>query len=151
MNKKVITPELAIGGQPSVAELETLKSEGFRSIVNLRRADETSPMNPEQEREAVEALGLKYEHIPIQPQALHASQAEQFSNAIHTLPKPIFIHCQGGTRAGGMTMMHLGREAGWNGDQAFAEGEKAGYVCESGAIRQFVNAFLEQNKMHQPE
>ena len=38
--------------------------------------------------------------------------------------------------------MHLGREAAWNADEAFREGEKAGYKCESPAMRQLIEDYL---------
>jgi uncharacterized protein (TIGR01244 family) len=145
MNKTPINSEMAIGAQPTVDALKQLKEEGFRSIINLRRPDEPSPLNPEQEAQVVRTLGMEYQHIPVSPQTLSVDQAEKFDQVMRTLPKPVFVHCQGGTRAGAFSLMHLGREKGWTGEQAFQEGEKVGFKCESPALKQFVSSQLDRS------
>jgi uncharacterized protein (TIGR01244 family) len=144
MNKTILKPGLAIGAQPGPAELAQLKNEGFRSVVNLRMPEEASPLNPEQEGVEAQKLGMEYAHIPVSSQNLSPALADQFCEALSKLPQPVFVHCQGGTRAGAFALAHLGREAGWSGDQAFGEGEKAGYKCESPALQAFVRSYLEQ-------
>ena len=145
MNKKAMGPEMAIGAQPTVDDLKQLKNEGFRSVINLRRSDEPSPLDPQREAQEVRSLGMEYEHIPVSPQNLETSQAEQFSEAMRTLPKPVFVHCQGGTRAFAFALMHLGREKGWTGGLAFQEGERAGFECESPDLKQFVSSQLDRS------
>lgn len=145
MNKKPINSGMSIGAQPTVDDLNQLKKEGFRSVINLRRSEEPSPLNPEQEGQEVRTLGMEYQHIPVSPQNLSGDQAEKFDEAMRALPKPVFIHCQGGTRAGAFSLMHLGREKGWTGEQAFEEGEKAGFKCESPALKQFVCSQLDRS------
>ena len=144
MNRTVLNPDMAIGAQPGPAELAQLRTEGFRSVVNLRRPEEASPLNPEQEGVEARKLGMEYAHIPVSPQILSPALADQFCEALSKLPKPVFVHCQGGTRAGAFALALLGRDAGWSGDQAFAEGEKAGYKCESPALQAFVRSYLAQ-------
>ena len=146
MNKTIITPEISIGAQPSASDLQELKKDGFRSVINLRRPDEASPLNPSEEGAQVRALHMDYFNLPISPQNLSAADAEKFRERISELPKPVFVHCQGGTRAGAFSLLHLGAESGWGGDQAFAEGEKAGFKCESPALRQFVCSFLDDKQ-----
>lgn len=133
---------MEIGAQPTIDDLKQLKKEGFRSVINLRRPDEPSPLNPEQESQEVCALGMEYQHIPVSPQNLSGGEADKFNEAMRSLPKPVFVHCQGGTRAGAFSLMHLGREKGWTGEQAFEEGEKAGFKCESPALKEFVSTQL---------
>ena len=146
MNTKPINSEISIGAQPTANDLKQLKNEGFRSVINLRRSDEPSPLNPEQEAQEVRALGMDYQHIPVSPQNLSGDEADKFDEAMRSLPKPVFIHCQGGTRAGAFSLMHLGREKGWTGELAFQEGEKAGFKCESPALKQFVTSQLDRSK-----
>jgi uncharacterized protein (TIGR01244 family) len=145
MNIKPINSEIAIGAQPTVEDLKQLKKEGYRSVINLRRPDEPSPLDPEQEAREVRTLGMEYQHIPVSPQNLSVEQAAEFDEAMRSLPKPVFVHCQGGTRAGAFSLMHLGRGKGWTGDQAFEEGEKAGFKCESPALKQFVGLQLDRS------
>lgn len=145
MNKKPINSAMSIGAQPTVDDLKQLKKEGFRSVINLRRPDEPSPLNPQQEAQEVRALGMDYQHIPVSPQNLSGDEADKFDEAMRSVPKPVFIHCQGGTRAGAFSLMHLGREKGWTGEQAFEEGERAGFKCESPALKQFVSSQLDRS------
>ena len=146
MHKKSLSPDLAIGAQPALPDLEELKKEGFRSVINLRRPDEPSPLNPEQEGRAVQSLGLEYRHLPVSSQHLDPTQADEFCKHIQDLPRPVFVHCQGGTRAGAFSLIHLGREKGWSGEQAFQQGEQAGFQCESEALLRFVHSSLEARK-----
>ena len=145
MNKKAIHPGITIGAQPAVEDLKQLKAEGVRSVLNLRRLDESSPLGPEQEGHEVQALGMNYHHIPVSSQNLSADQAEQFEQAMRSLPKPVFVHCQGGTRAGAFCILHVGREKGWTGEEAFQEGEKAGFKCESPALKEFISSRLDRS------
>lgn len=56
-----LNDRLTVGAQPSVSQLERLREEGFRAIVNLRtEGEEDQPMSPEEERCRVEAAGLYY-------------------------------------------------------------------------------------------
>lgn len=56
---------LTVGGQPTADDLKALKKQGFRSVVNLRRAGENNqPLTPEKERAEAEAAGLAYYHLP---------------------------------------------------------------------------------------
>lgn len=142
MNKKAMNSELAVGGQPGREDLEGLKAEGYRSVVNLRLPEEESVLSPEQEGEAAKSIGLDYEHIPVASKDPKAEQVAAFREAMSKLPKPVYVHCQGGGRAGAFSLMHLGREAGWSAEEAFREGEKAGYQCESPTMKQFVENYL---------
>lgn len=142
MNKKTISQDIAIGAQPSSLDLKELQQQGFRSVVNLRRPDENADPNPEAEGEKARELGLAYFHLPVNPQNLTPAEIEEFSARMDELPKPVYVHCQGGTRAGAFCLMHLGQKKGWTGEQAFAEGEKAGYKCDSDNLRRFVRETL---------
>lgn len=142
MNKTKITTEISIGGQPESADLQQLKKDGYRSVINLRRPDENHALTPSDEGKVVQSLGMEYFNLPVSPQKLTASEAEKFREKMRELPKPVFVHCQGGTRAGAFALLHLGTESGWTGEEAFGKAEKAGFKCESPALRQFVSAYL---------
>ncbi len=81
---------LARGGQPDYAAFETLKAQGVRIIVNLRKRDQ---------RKAVERAGLIYVHIPVKND--RAPSREQVSQwlelcSTHHRTEPLFVHCKGG-------------------------------------------------------
>src|SRR5687768_8936617 len=54
-------PGVLTGGQPSRAQLEALAAAGYRTVVNLRGPGEEMPVS----QADVEALGMRYVHIPI--------------------------------------------------------------------------------------
>ena len=64
--KKPITPTITIGDQPTEADLEQLKHEGYVGVVNLRNPGEPEqPMSPQAEGETVRALGMDYLHYGV--------------------------------------------------------------------------------------
>ena len=63
---RVVTPKIAIGDQPTEADLAELKKEGFSGIINLRNDGEPDqPMNTAQEGEKARAVGLDYLHYGV--------------------------------------------------------------------------------------
>jgi protein tyrosine phosphatase (PTP) superfamily phosphohydrolase (DUF442 family) len=66
MNRTEITPGLAIGDQPTEADLEALKREGYVGVVNLRNDGEPEqPLGTAAEGERVRALGMEYLHYGV--------------------------------------------------------------------------------------
>jgi hypothetical protein len=57
-----VNEQICTGGQPTMAELEKLKQEGVRAVINLRRPSE---YNAEEEAAKVRELGLRYVNIPV--------------------------------------------------------------------------------------
>ena len=110
-NLKQITSDLWISGQPTADELSNV-GERFRTVVNLRTADENGVL-PDEER-LVEGAGLNYAPIPVTPVSLTDADVERFSQAVSSADAtPALIHCQGGGRAGVMTLLHLAIANGW--------------------------------------
>lgn len=85
---------------PSEQDLESLASEGFAAVVNLRRAGEPNqPLSPDEEGEAASRAGLRYVHIPVDPANIDAEAIDRFMNEVEQLPGPVFVHCASGRRA----------------------------------------------------
>ncbi len=64
--KQSITPTITIGDQPTEADLEQLKHEGYVGVVNLRNPGEPEqPMSPQAEGEKVRTLGMDYLHYGV--------------------------------------------------------------------------------------
>jgi uncharacterized protein (TIGR01244 family) len=123
-NLKRISDELWISGQPTEDELRHA-GDRFRTIVNLRTADENG-LVPDEER-LVEGAALNYAPIPVSPATLDDAAVERFSQALGSEGStPALIHCQGGGRAGVMTLMHLAVTHGWSLQSALEEGERLG-------------------------
>ncbi|HEX9997859.1 MAG TPA: sulfur transferase domain-containing protein [Abditibacterium sp.] len=122
-NEQQISEKITIGGRPDTAQLEDLKSRGFRTVVNLMTPDEP---NYAGEELAVENLGLSYYAIPISPPLLDDIAVAQFTSAIVSSDGPVAVHCKGGGRAGVLTLLHLAIENGWTLEHTLDEAEKMG-------------------------
>lgn len=85
---------------PSDSDLKSLASEGFTSVVNLRRAGEPNqPLTPEEEGEAAARHGLRYVHIPVDGANIDETTIQRFKAEVAQLAGPVFVHCASGRRA----------------------------------------------------
>ena len=90
--RKVISQQVSVGEQPRESDLEELKNEGVRTVVNLRMAGESSPLTPAEERALAEKLGLEYHHIPISLDKLDAGQVKELREILQNSHGPVFVH-----------------------------------------------------------
>lgn len=79
------------GSQPTAATIQLLQRKGFRSVVNLRKEDNS-------EADAVKAAGMTALYIPVKDQtAPTAAQAQQFVDFMKDPShRPVFVHCHEG-------------------------------------------------------
>ena len=113
------------GGQPVNGGFEFLKTQGVKTIINLRQEND--------EESAVRGLGMNYVHLPMDvdpfthatiPEAAIQKYFEILSNPENL---PVFIHCRRGADRTG-TMVGLFRMAvqGWNAERAYKEARDIG-------------------------
>ena len=142
-NLKQISDDIWISGQPSLDEL-LAASDRFRTVVNLRTADESGLLDNEER--AVENAGMSYAPIPVSPATLDDATVERFSQALSSAATPTLVHCQGGGRAGIMTLLHLAIENGWGIEQALRHGEEKGIApAPDSPYRAFFESFLRRH------
>lgn len=96
-----VTPEFAIGPQPSAGDFEVLRAAGFASVLNARPDDEAGSYLISEEAEPLARVsGLAYAHSPTENHAIFELEViDRFEAALAELPTPIFAHCKSGTRA----------------------------------------------------
>jgi len=142
-----ISNELTVGGQPSAGDLEQLHRDGFKSIVNLRtEGEDDQALSPADEGEKARAAGLTYLHLPVSGANMRPEQVDEFRRELSALPKPVFVHCHKGKRAGAFTMMHLAVTAGQSGDETLQQAEQMGFQCDVPALKEFVKTYVDQNQ-----
>ena len=95
-----ITPNFAIGPQPTSKDFAAIRSAGFSSILNARPDNEAgSYLLSTEARELANLEGLTYVHCPSENHALFEIDIiNQFERALTDIPPPIFAHCKSGTR-----------------------------------------------------
>lgn len=121
----VLTDGLYRGGQPTTKGFQFLKEKGIKTIINLRKEDNS-------EAKVVEKLGMNYVQIPIDevlpwskiPQAAVAKYFELINNPDNY---PIFFHCRrGADRTGTLAAFYRMALQGWSPKKAYDEARDIG-------------------------
>jgi uncharacterized protein (TIGR01244 family) len=121
-----LNAEVCTAGQPSLEDLERLKQQGVRTILNLRRPEE-DPEGQQSERKRAVELGFEYVVIPIDAANIQTSQVEAFSEVVRDAKKrPLLIHCRSAGRVGALWLIHRVLNDGWTCSRAEEEARKIG-------------------------
>ncbi len=96
---RTVTPDYAVAGQLAPADMEALREQGFRSVIN-NRPDGEEPGQPNgcDIAHAAAAAGLGYAHIPVSG-PISPDQATAMREALSTLPGPVLAFCRSGARS----------------------------------------------------
>lgn len=114
----VVSPALAVGGQPSPATLARLEDLGFRTVINLRTAAEGA----EAEGELVRGAGLRYAWVPITPATFSIEDVRRVEAVLDDARSgPVLLHCASSNRVGGVWAAIEARRG-----KSLAEAEEAG-------------------------
>ncbi len=100
MDLKKLSDDLTVAAQITVADIEVLKAQGFRSII-CNRPDGEAPDQPdfsEIEKTAL-AAGFTLRFVPIYHTGITPEDVQSFAQAMQDLPKPILAYCRSGTRS----------------------------------------------------
>ena len=101
---QAMTEQISIAGQLSESQLAQLPTLGFQAVLNVRSHQEKGAMSDEQSK--IEALGIPYVNIPVNPQMLDDALINQVVGHIEALPKPLLVHCGSALRAAFMVMLY---------------------------------------------
>lgn len=124
-----VNQQICTGGQPRLEDLEKMKAEGIRAIINLRQASEYDAAAEEAKAKEV---GLKYVHIPVNGREMKDEYAEEFLKATDEAEnRPAFIHCASANRVGALWMIRRVLRDGWSLEKAEEEAKKIGLRSEA--------------------
>lgn len=136
-----IDARVACAGATTLDAMPALKAEGFKAIINLRRASEEGA-NVEASKQAAEAAGLRYLHIPFDgsdPKAV-----DQFLAAVKDPENsPVYIHCATANRVGAMWLIKRVMVDGWSVEKATEEAERAG--LKNPRLKEFALGYLKSH------
>jgi len=133
---KAISDTVSVGGQPGAADLEELKRDGVKTVVNLRVAGESAPLTHVEERALAEKLGLRYHHIPISLDDLTPAQVKELREILENSQGPVFVHCGMGQRACSFSLAASGVEA----DSIFERSQQLGFPVEDERLAAFLKS-----------
>jgi uncharacterized protein (TIGR01244 family) len=95
-----LAPGIAAAGKLDRNDIEALAEKGVRTIVNNRPDGEDPGQLPAAEaRQAAEAHGIAYHHIPFVAATLTRADVDAFAAVLASAPQPIVVHCRSGTRS----------------------------------------------------
>ncbi|TPW29751.1 TIGR01244 family phosphatase [Martelella alba] len=100
MDIRKIDDDYSVSGQITVADIEMLKSLGFRSIV-CNRPDAEEPGQPAfaDVAAAAEAAGIEIAHVPVGGMGLTEQAVIGMVDALDELPRPMLGYCRSGARS----------------------------------------------------
>lgn len=135
---------VACAGAITAQSVPEIKKYGFKSIINLRLAEEPGA-NVEAEAAAAKSAGLSYVHVPFNGQMPDPAAVDKFLTAI-TSPgvEPAFIHCAGGNRAALMWFIKRVEVDGWDINRATEEATALGLT--SAPLKQFALTHIQAHK-----
>jgi len=124
-NFHVIYPFLWRGAAPTEAGLRSLKSQGVRTVIDLRIA----PKKVAAERRFVESLGLRFINLPMSGDPPTDKQIKTFLKTVTSATdQPVFLHCQhGADRTGTLIGIYRERVDGWDFNRAYKEMRRYGF------------------------
>ncbi len=142
-----VNEQICTGGQPTMAELEKLKQEGVRAIINLRRPSE---YNAEEEAAKARELGLRYINIPVDSSDPKDAQVDEFLKVTDDpANRPAFIHCHSANRVGAFWMIRRVLRDGWSVEKAEDEAKKIG--MRNPNPREFALDYIRRHPAHRAE
>jgi uncharacterized protein (TIGR01244 family) len=127
------------GGQPSANAYAKLAATGFRSVLNLRTAQEGVSL--ENEKSAVEKAGMRYINIPVTSSPPTPGQVAEFLTVVKDKSlQPMFIHCASANRVGAFWMIYRVLDQGWPQEKALDEATRIGLT--SPTLKKFALEYI---------
>ena len=105
INELKISDALTTAGQPQVDHLRQLAESGFDAVINLAPSSSINAIADERDR--LQAHGLRYVHIPVKWEAPSAENLQEFFSAMEELPeRKVFVHCAMNKRVSAFVFLH---------------------------------------------
>jgi protein tyrosine phosphatase (PTP) superfamily phosphohydrolase (DUF442 family) len=123
-----VTTGISNGLRPDLEGLDWLKSNGYRSVLNLRKpgASETA------DRAQVQARGMSYLSLEVSPERLNQNLLDEFARIVGDAPgRPLFVYDNGGGLSGALWYLYLRTVIRMSDDAARARAASIG-LKESG-------------------
>ncbi len=132
-------PTVWVGGQPTAADLAQMRARGVTMVVNLRSDKETAA-SPYDERRAAEALGMRYETVPVAgaPGVTFANAGALARLLAEAGSDPVLLHCKSGNRVGALAALIAVAE-GQDRTEALARGRRYGLTKLEPAVADVID------------
>ena len=133
--------KIVYAGQPSEDNFQTLKEAGFKTVINLRPADEMSF----DEKKVVEELGMTYVNIPITTFSITEEKVGQLADLLGDPDAaPVLMHCGSSNRVGGMWYIYRALFGDASEEEAMKEAVE--YGLRSATLKTVVERYVSKRK-----
>jgi len=130
MDIKHLHESLSVSGQIRLADLKSIASSGFTTIIN-NRPDGEAPRQPRSDTLAKRAkeLGLSYHYLPVVSGRLTDQNVAAFAKLLPKTKGPVLAFCRTGTRS--TTLWAKANKGKMSGDALIKSAAGAGYDLSS--------------------
>jgi protein tyrosine phosphatase (PTP) superfamily phosphohydrolase (DUF442 family) len=122
-NYQLLNENLSSSGMPTEKQMKAVAEAGTQVVINLAPATVRDALPDEDS--VVEALGMKYIHIPVDWNNPTQQNLDDFFTAmdVHKAEK-VLVHCQANYRASSFVMLYRTLRLGWKKEDAIPVMEK---------------------------
>lgn len=121
-NLSKASDDIWTAGQPSPEQLANLKQSGFKTVINLRPAQELTF----DERSIVEKQGVSYQTLDIAgANDITYANSQKLRAMLEKAEKPVLLHCSSSNRVGGLLALDA-KQQGFSDQQALVIGQATG-------------------------
>lgn len=139
-----VSPTIACAGATEARVIPELAKRGYKAIINLRQATEQGAAI-EETRQAAVAAGIKFIHLPLNPQQPEATVVDAFLAATaDATNQPTFINCGSASRVSALMITKRMLNDGWSQERALEEAKVIG--PPSAALQQFALEYVAAKK-----
>jgi uncharacterized protein (TIGR01244 family) len=122
-NASLPEPGMLAAGQPTGEQLQVLAEEGYKTVIDLRPAEEPRGFD---EAQAARQNGLAYVHLPVSPATLDQTTLDRFFEEFEKAPRPVVVHCATSNRVGALYFAYLTLKKGMPEAEALEKAKAAG-------------------------
>lgn len=123
-----VSKQISVSAQLSPEQLELLKLQNFRSVLNLRSYQEEGADQQDQQR--AESQGLSYANLALKPAELDVATIDELLRNVRALPKPLLIYCGSAMRATFIALLYVATESGMTLEEIQQKGRSLGFNFE---------------------
>lgn len=115
---------ITLAGQPTRADFEEARKQGFKTVVNYRKPGEFADFD---EKALVESLGMNYISLPWHGEAeLTDAIFTEGRKSLRDAQQPLLVHCATANRVGAIWLAYRVLDKGVAFDAALAEAKAIG-------------------------
>ncbi len=141
-----ISEKLSVSPQPSIEDIQSLRDQGFKTLINNRPDNEdASQPNTRAERQQAKHCDLSYAFIPVTADTITEADVRAFQRAVDESDGPVLAHCQTGKRALNLYLIGEVLDGSMPVDKVVEFGRSRGFDTSAAA------AWLKQHAARRPQ